>query len=307
MPQLLRAIRPMFKTDRWRICRDDIVYILSGPDKGKTGKVLEVFKDPRVPRVIVEGRNLRKKKVRTGPGDDDYFVVTMEAPLHYSQVQVADPDTGRPVRVVFKYTPDGQMVRARKVPNPTVNDIIPTPPPHADPRAGLVGRKDTPADVARQGSYVPAEGFPYRIRNLERIWAGMHPDQPPAGEDGAGQGSGSSSGSAARRVLFTAPSAGGARGLCTMVATPDNGASCAGRERERASGGVGREGDAAAGPAVSVTPLAASFALSGLRRQRRLPLALQEQQAEGLGRGLGSWVWGPGQAGGPLLGRSGGV
>ncbi|EFJ48168.1 hypothetical protein VOLCADRAFT_120913 [Volvox carteri f. nagariensis] len=111
MPQLLRAIRPMFKTDRWRICRDDIVYILSGPDKGKTGRVLEVFKDPRLPRVIVEGRNMRKKKIRTGPGDDDYFVVTMEAPLHYSQVQVADPETGLPTRVIFMFTPDGKRVR----------------------------------------------------------------------------------------------------------------------------------------------------------------------------------------------------
>ncbi len=48
----------MFKTDRWRICRDDLVYILSGADKGKTGKVLEVIKDKRMPQVIVEGRNL---------------------------------------------------------------------------------------------------------------------------------------------------------------------------------------------------------------------------------------------------------
>jgi ribosomal protein L24 len=48
----------MFKTTKWRICRDDIVCILSGADKGKTGRVLEVFRDARVPQVIVEGRNL---------------------------------------------------------------------------------------------------------------------------------------------------------------------------------------------------------------------------------------------------------
>lgn len=59
MPQALyRSIQPMFKTNRWRICRDDLVYILSGPDKGKTGKVLEIIKDTRTPQVIVEGRNL---------------------------------------------------------------------------------------------------------------------------------------------------------------------------------------------------------------------------------------------------------
>ncbi|GLI64386.1 hypothetical protein VaNZ11_007652, partial [Volvox africanus] len=232
MPQLLRAIRPMFKTDRWRICRDDVVYILSGPDKGKTGKVLEVVKDQRVPRVIVEGRNLRKKKIRTGPGDDDYFVVTMEAPLHYSQVQVADPETGRPTRVVFMFTPDGKRVRARKVPNPTINDIIPTPPEDPDPRAGLVGAKDTPAQLARQGTYLPSAGFPFRVRNLERIWAGLHPDvpssPPPITEGDNEKGRVGRVGGGGSRVLFPSAlpssqsplSAGsGIRGLCTATSS----------------------------------------------------------------------------------------
>ncbi len=41
-----------------RICRDDVVYILNGRDRGKTGRVLEVFKDTRLPQVIVEGCNM---------------------------------------------------------------------------------------------------------------------------------------------------------------------------------------------------------------------------------------------------------
>jgi large subunit ribosomal protein L24 len=174
MPQVYRAIRPMFRTAKWRIGRDDQVYILSGPDKGKTGRVMEIFKDARVPQVVVEGRNLvrrrerrvirvrgrgwdphrslchgpqRKKKVRIGADPDDFFVVTMEvgagqatwavvvwtrpsqhvlsphcpsspaaltsqqAPMHYSQVQLLDPQTGGPVRVIFAYTADGELVR----------------------------------------------------------------------------------------------------------------------------------------------------------------------------------------------------
>lgn len=55
----------MFKFNKWRICRDDTVYILSGPDKGKTGNVLEVFKDRRLPQVIVEGRNLVSQPAST--------------------------------------------------------------------------------------------------------------------------------------------------------------------------------------------------------------------------------------------------
>ncbi|GFR51858.1 hypothetical protein Agub_g14330, partial [Astrephomene gubernaculifera] len=191
MPQVYRAIRPMFKTDRWRICRDDIVYILSGHDKGKTGKVLEIFKDTKVPQVIVEGRNMRKKKIRTGHGPDDFFVVTMEAPLHYSQVQLLDPNTNKPVRVVYMYTPEGEKVRVRKVPNPTVNDILPSPSEEEpDPRVGLVGPKDTPAQLARRASYTPAAGFPFRPRLLESIWADMH---PPELEEEEEQGQASSS------------------------------------------------------------------------------------------------------------------
>ncbi|KAG2440757.1 hypothetical protein HXX76_003614 [Chlamydomonas incerta] len=174
----------MFKTDRWRICRDDLVYILSGPDKGKTGKVLEVLKDTRIPQVIVEGRNLRKKKVKTGAGPEDFFVVTMEAPLHYSQVQLVDPQTGKPMRVIFAYTADGSKVRSRKVPNPSTADIIATPAEDdADPRAGLVGPKDTSASLARQATYTPSAGFPFRVRNLERIWAQLQPDADPHGRD----------------------------------------------------------------------------------------------------------------------------
>lgn len=58
MPQVYRAIRAMFPKQKWRICKDDIVYILCGPERGQTGRVLEVIKDTRVPQVVVEGKNL---------------------------------------------------------------------------------------------------------------------------------------------------------------------------------------------------------------------------------------------------------
>lgn len=48
----------MFPRGRWRIFRDDIVTIRRGPEKGMTGRVLEVLKDLRVPQVVVEGLNL---------------------------------------------------------------------------------------------------------------------------------------------------------------------------------------------------------------------------------------------------------
>ena len=54
----LKAIRPMFQRGRWKIVRGDHVQITAGKDRGLQGRVLAVFRDERVPRVVVEGRNL---------------------------------------------------------------------------------------------------------------------------------------------------------------------------------------------------------------------------------------------------------
>eukprot|EP00798_Chlamydomonas_sp_ICE-L_P022379 gene22379-29484_t len=132
MPQVMRAIRPMFKSGRWRIFRDDIVVLRSGPEKGQTGRVLEVLKDDRVPQVLVEGLNLRKKKIYNGEGVEDFFVVSMEAPIHYSQVGVLDPTTNRPVRTGFRYLSDGNAGSASEG-NGSALAIVNTSIPIANP------------------------------------------------------------------------------------------------------------------------------------------------------------------------------
>lgn len=53
-----KAIKPMFKNDKWHIVRGDTVKILSGKDKNQVGTVLKVIRDERIPRVLVEGLNL---------------------------------------------------------------------------------------------------------------------------------------------------------------------------------------------------------------------------------------------------------
>jgi ribosomal protein L24 len=53
-----RAIRAMFPKDKWKILRGDKVVITAGKDKGQTGIVSKVIRDEKIPRVIVEGRNL---------------------------------------------------------------------------------------------------------------------------------------------------------------------------------------------------------------------------------------------------------
>ncbi|KAJ9516589.1 hypothetical protein QJQ45_027156, partial [Haematococcus lacustris] len=119
-------IRPMFPRRRWRIFPGDFVFVNHGQHASQSGKVLQVIKDRREPQVIVEGINLRKKKVPTGVGEDDFFVVTMEAPIHYSQVSLVEPaiteedaqlpPQQRAVRAKFRYLADGTLTRIGRGP-----------------------------------------------------------------------------------------------------------------------------------------------------------------------------------------------
>ena len=82
------------------IKKDDLVQVLSGNDRGKQGKVLQVI--PEQSRVIVEGVNYVTKHTRVGQaqrGTKTGGIETMEAPIHISNVAVVDPSTKKPTRV----------------------------------------------------------------------------------------------------------------------------------------------------------------------------------------------------------------
>jgi large subunit ribosomal protein L24 len=82
-----------------KIRREDEVIVISGKDRGKTGKVLKV--DPKKSRVIVEGINIVKRHQRARLNTPDYKVgvIEREAPIHISNVQLIDPKTKKPTRV----------------------------------------------------------------------------------------------------------------------------------------------------------------------------------------------------------------
>jgi large subunit ribosomal protein L24 len=63
----------------------DQVKVISGSDKGKTGKVLQVF--PRLGRVVVEGVNAAKRHLKTRSSDQKGQVVEFFMPIHVSNVQ----------------------------------------------------------------------------------------------------------------------------------------------------------------------------------------------------------------------------
>lgn len=92
-----------------RIRTDDEVLVITGKDKGKTGKVLRVEADRD--RVYVSGINIRTKHVKPTPGSSEPGgIVKEEAPVHVSNVSLVDPKDGKPTRVRTEIR-DGKKVR----------------------------------------------------------------------------------------------------------------------------------------------------------------------------------------------------
>ena len=83
--------------------KGDLVQVISGKDRGMTGKVIEVL--PESDRVIVEGVNRIKKHTKVGQnnrGAKTGGIITTEAPIHASNVMVVDPEDGKATRVGFR-------------------------------------------------------------------------------------------------------------------------------------------------------------------------------------------------------------
>jgi len=79
---------------------NDKVKILSGKDKGKTGKVIQVF--PGNERVVVEGVNQMKKHMRPRKQGEKGQVIELASPLHVSNAMLICPKCSRETRVGFK-------------------------------------------------------------------------------------------------------------------------------------------------------------------------------------------------------------
>lgn len=94
-----------------KIKKGDSVQVISGANKGKTGKVLRV--DTKDFRIVVEGLNLRKKHVKPTQTSPQGGIISKEAPIHYSNVQLMDK-SGKPTRVGFEMSKKGKKeVKAR--------------------------------------------------------------------------------------------------------------------------------------------------------------------------------------------------
>ena len=96
-----------------RIRTDDEVIVISGKDKGKSGKVLRV--EPQTGRVYVEGLNMVKRHQRPVPGRPNLQVgvIEKEGPIHVSNVAIVDPKDKKPTRIGVRRE-DGKRMRVTK-------------------------------------------------------------------------------------------------------------------------------------------------------------------------------------------------
>ncbi|MBI2109107.1 MAG: 50S ribosomal protein L24 [Parcubacteria group bacterium] len=94
-----------------KIKKGDNVIVISGKDKGKTGKVLTVLRERSL--LVVEGVHTKKKHQKPRRSGQKGQIIDVAAPIHSSNVQLLDSKTGKGVRVGFKIE-KGKKVRISK-------------------------------------------------------------------------------------------------------------------------------------------------------------------------------------------------
>ena len=100
----------MAGTKRSKIRKNDQVIIIAGRDKGKRGRVLEVV--PAKGKVKIEGANVIKRHQRANPQSNrSGGIIDKEAFIDISNVQLIDPQTGKPTRVKYQVEADGSKTR----------------------------------------------------------------------------------------------------------------------------------------------------------------------------------------------------
>ncbi|MCL2700692.1 MAG: 50S ribosomal protein L24 [Phycisphaerae bacterium] len=92
--------------------KGDIVVVLAGDDKGKTGEVISVY--PRDSKVLVQGVNRVFKHLKPSRQHPRGGRIQKEMPIHISNVLPLDPKTSKPTRVAFRTNEDGVKERVAK-------------------------------------------------------------------------------------------------------------------------------------------------------------------------------------------------
>ena len=102
------------------IKKGDLVYINTGKDKGQQGQVIKVLvKDQRA---IVKGLNMVKKNTKPSAKNPQGGIISVEAPIHISNLNPVDPKSGKPTRVGRRQNSEGKLVRYAKKSGEEIKD-----------------------------------------------------------------------------------------------------------------------------------------------------------------------------------------
>ena len=101
-----------------KIRKGDKVVVLTGRDRGRSGEVIAVI--PKESRALVRGVNMVTRHQRQTAAQEG-GLIRKEAPIHLSNIAIADPTDGKPTRVGFKTLSDGRKVRFAKRSGETID------------------------------------------------------------------------------------------------------------------------------------------------------------------------------------------
>jgi large subunit ribosomal protein L24 len=102
-----------------KIRKGDVVMVIAGDDKGKTGRVLAV--DAEKQRVVVEKVNFVKRHTKARKQGVRSGIIEKEAPLHLSNVLIYDAKSGRGTRVGVRVLPNGRRERVSRASGETLS------------------------------------------------------------------------------------------------------------------------------------------------------------------------------------------
>jgi large subunit ribosomal protein L24 len=94
-----------------KIKKGDKVVVLTGRDTGRSGEVVQVM--PKDEKALVRGINMVKRHQKQSVNQEG-GIISKEAPIHLSNLALADPKDGKPTRVGFRVLEDGRKVRFAK-------------------------------------------------------------------------------------------------------------------------------------------------------------------------------------------------
>jgi len=106
---MARAAKPKVEPVRIRLKKNDLVEVITGKEKGKTGKILKVLREKN--QVLVEKVNMIKRHTRPSPTSGQGGIIEKEAPLTVAKVMLICPKCATATRFHLTVTAEGKKAR----------------------------------------------------------------------------------------------------------------------------------------------------------------------------------------------------